>query len=94
MQSRAPRKVLQNHIKEHLINLQFFSYKQGVAPPKKATPHPFLSKQLPLIDTKTERHRWINMDPRLAHRVAAASGDPPFTTGAAVQVDGGMHIHQ
>jgi hypothetical protein len=34
------------------------------------------------------------MDPRFAHRVEAASGDLPFTTGVAVQVDGGMHIHQ
>jgi len=25
---------------------------------------------------------------------ALASGDLPFTTGAALQVDGGMHIHQ
>jgi 3-oxoacyl-[acyl-carrier protein] reductase len=23
-----------------------------------------------------------------------AAGDLPFTTGAAIQVDGGMHIHQ
>jgi NAD(P)-dependent dehydrogenase (short-subunit alcohol dehydrogenase family) len=48
--------------------------------------------RLPIVFTPI--NRWGT--PADAGRAVAslAAGELPFTTGAAIQVDGGMHIHQ
>ena len=47
-----------------------------------------------LAEGFTPLNRW-GLPEDVGRAVATlAAGDLPFTTGAAIQVDGGMHIHQ
>jgi NAD(P)-dependent dehydrogenase (short-subunit alcohol dehydrogenase family) len=47
-----------------------------------------------LADGFTPINRWGTPEDVGRAVATIASGDLPFTTGAAIQVDGGMHIHQ
>jgi NAD(P)-dependent dehydrogenase (short-subunit alcohol dehydrogenase family) len=47
-----------------------------------------------LADGFTPINRWGTSEDVGRAVATMAAGDLPFTTGAAIEVDGGMHIHQ